>query len=119
MERALTIERKLMSGARYRPATGSSPLAVIGEVEELLRRILKCLATGELEGDLRTAADELLLADGLRAADVEQPGLGETAEWRLPEPEGDDALDLSAVDGHWGDRGARHASSDERRGPRP
>ena len=120
VERALTIERKLMSGARYRPATGSSPLAVIGEVEELLRRILKCLATGELEGDLRTAADELLLADGLRAADVEQPGLGETAEWRLPEPEGDDALDLSAVDGNIGEievRDTRRQTSVEDRDP--
>ena len=120
VERALTIERKLMSGARYRPAAGSSPLAVIGEVEELLRRILKRLATGELEGDLRTAADELLLADGLRTADVEQPGMGETAEWRLPAPEGDDELDLSAVDGSIGDievRDTRRQASVEDPGP--
>lgn len=100
VERALTIERKLMSGARYRPVEGASPLGVIAETEELLRRILKRMATGELEGDLRAAADELLLADGLKAADVAQPELGETAEWRLPGPEGDEALDLdlSAVD---------------------
>lgn len=103
VERALTIERKLMSGARYRPAEGSSPLGVIADVEELLRRILKGLATGELSGDLRTAADEMLLADGLRAADVAQPDMGETAEWRIPGPEGDDELDLSAIDGSVGD----------------
>jgi hypothetical protein len=103
VERALTIERKLMSGARYRPAEGSSPLGVIADVEELLRRILKSMATGELEGDLRAAADELLLADGLRAADVAQPDMGETAEWRLPGPDGDDEPDLSAIDGGVGE----------------
>lgn len=117
VERALTIERKLMSGARYRPAEGSSPLGVIADVEELLRRILKRMATGELEGDLRAAADELLLADGLRAADVAQPEMGETAEWRLPGPEGDDELDLTAIDGSVGEIEVRdtreHAEVDE------
>ena len=119
VERALTIERKLMSGARYRPAAGSSPLAVIAEVEELLRRILKRLATGELEGDLRTAADELLLADGLRAADVAQPGMGETAEWRLPDPDGDDALDLTAIDGSVGEIEVHDTRRSARRGQDP
>lgn len=99
VERALTIERKLMSGARYRPAAGSSPLAVIAEVEELLRRILKGLATGELSGDLRAAADEKLLADGLRSGDVAAPAMGETAEWRIPDPAPDESgeLDLAGV----------------------
>jgi hypothetical protein len=93
-----------MSGARYRPAAGSSPLGVIAEVEELLRRILKALATGELTGDLRAEADQLLLADGLRAGDAVQPGMGETAEWRLPDPTADDEeLDLSAIDGSVGE----------------
>ena len=41
VERALALERKLMSGARYRPAADASPLATIAEVEELLRRLLK------------------------------------------------------------------------------
>ncbi len=73
VERALTIERKLMSGARYRPVAGSSPLGVIAEVEELLRRVLKALATGELEGDLRTRRRRA--AAGRRAAG----GRGRTA----------------------------------------
>ena len=104
VERALTIERKLMSGARYRPVAGSSPLGVIAEVEELLRRVLKGLAAGELEGDLRTAADELLLADGLRAAEVAQPGMGGSAEWRLPDPEPYVELDLASIaDGNAGE----------------
>jgi hypothetical protein len=104
VERGLAIERKLMSGGRYRPVAGASPLDVIAELEELLRRLLKGLATGELGGDLRAAADEVLLSDGLSATHLESPGIGETAEWRLPDPTPDDALDLSAIaDGNLGE----------------
>jgi hypothetical protein len=104
VERALAIERKLMSGGRYRPVAGASPLDVIAELEELLRRLLKGLATGELGGDLRSAADEVLLSEGLSAAYVETPGVGETAEWHLPDPAPDEAMDLSAIaDGNIGD----------------
>jgi hypothetical protein len=97
VERALAIERKLMSGGRYRPVAGASPLDVIAEIEELLRRLLKGLATGELSGDLRAAADELLLAGGLSASHVDTPGFDETAEWRLPDPAPDDEFDLAAI----------------------
>ena len=104
VERALAIERKLMSGSRYRPTADASPLDVIAELEELLRRLLKGLATGDLAGDLREAADEVLLSGGLSAAHVESPGFGETAEWRLPDPEPDDGLDLSVIaDAHLGE----------------
>ncbi len=104
VERALAIERKLMSGGRYRPVAGASPLDVIAELEELLRRLLKGLATGELGGDLRAAADEVLLSEGLSATHVETPGMGETAEWRLPDPTPDESLDLSAIsDGNLGE----------------
>jgi hypothetical protein len=104
VERALAIERKLMSGGRYRPVAGASPLDVIAELEELLRRLLKGLATGELGGDLRSAADEVLLSEGLSATHVETPGAGETAEWRLPDPTPDEAFDLSAIsDGNLGE----------------
>jgi hypothetical protein len=103
VERALAIERKLMSGTRYKPVAGASPLDVIAELEELLRRLLKGLATGELGGDLRAAADEVLLSEGLSAIHVDTPGIAETAEWRLPDPTPDDALDLSAIaDGNLG-----------------
>ncbi|MFL5908280.1 MAG: hypothetical protein ACJ75Z_11885 [Solirubrobacterales bacterium] len=98
VERAMAIERKLMSGSRYRPVPGASPLDVIAEVEELLRRLLKGLATGELSGDLRAAADEALLSGGLAATHTEGPSLGEAAEWRLPDPmPDDDGLDLAAI----------------------
>ena len=116
VERALAIERKLMSGGRYRPMAGASPLDVIAELEELLRRLLKGLATGELGGDLRAAADDALLSDGLAATHVEKPGMGETAEWRLPEPAAaDEGLDLSAIsDGNLGEREIEvHRASDD------
>jgi hypothetical protein len=103
VERALAIERKLMSGGRYKPVAGASPLDVIAELEELLRRLLKGLAMGELDGDLRTAADEVLLSEGLSAIHVDTPGVAETAEWRLPDPTPGDHLDLSAIsDGNLG-----------------
>jgi hypothetical protein len=98
VERALRIERKLMSGARFRPSRDASPLATIAEVEELLRRLLNGLATGALEGDLRAKADEVLLAQGMQAADAAvEPGAGETAEWRLPDSDDDDELILGEV----------------------
>jgi hypothetical protein len=104
IERGLTLERKLMSGGRYRPTADASPLDVIAEVEELLRRLLKGLATGELSGDLRSAADEALLSEGLAASYVEAPDFGQAAEWRLPEPASDSELDLSVVaDANLGD----------------
>ncbi len=97
VERALAIERKLMSGGRYKPVPGASPLDVIAEVEELLRRLLKGMATGELGGDLRVAADEILLSEGLSGIHSDSPGIGATAEWRLPDPRPDEALDLTAI----------------------
>jgi hypothetical protein len=110
VERALLLERKLMSGGRFRPSAEASPLDVIAELEELLRRLLKGLAAGELEGDLRAEADEILLKDGLAAGVTEAAGAGETAEWRLPDPV-DDELDLSAIgDGHVGEIEVRRSA---------
>ena len=86
VERALAIERKLMSGSRFVPAADSQPLEVIAELEDLLRRVLRSMVAGELSGDLRDAADQILLSDGLRAGETAQPMDG-TAEWSIPEPE--------------------------------
>jgi hypothetical protein len=114
IERALAIERKLMSGGRYKPVAGASPLDVIAEVEELLRRLLKRMATGELGGDLRVTADEILLSEGLSGLHSDSPGIGETAEWRLPDPRSDDALDLSAIsDANLGDAEIQVHRADE------
>jgi hypothetical protein len=116
VERALALERKLMSGARYRPVADASPLEVIAELEELLRRLLKGLATGELRGDLRAAADESLLSQGLGMADTIHPGRDETAEWRLPDltsEEESDGLDLSVLaDGYVDEIDVRRTADD-------
>jgi hypothetical protein len=116
VERALALERKLMSGARYRPVPDASPLEVIAELEELLRRLLKGLATGELDGDLRAAADDRLLSHGLGVAETIRPSHGETAEWRLPDltdDEGSEGLDLSEIaDGHLGEIDVRRTADD-------
>jgi hypothetical protein len=119
VERALALERKLMSGARYRPAPDASPLDVIAELEELLRRLLKGMATGELSGDLRAAADERLLSHGLGLAETIRPTHGETAEWRLPPltDEGTDGLDLSVIaDANVGEIDVRKTVDDPHRG---
>jgi hypothetical protein len=116
VERALVLERKLMSGARFRPTAGASPLEVIAELEELLRRLLKGLVTGELGGDLRSAADEMLLAEGLGAADSSRPIRGETAEWRLPDlasEQESEGLDVSVIaDGNVGEIDVRRIADD-------
>ncbi len=115
IERALKMERKLMSGARYRPAADTNPMRVISDLEELLRRILNRLATGEIAGDLRAKADELLLAEGMTAVAPSRPSADETAEWQLPDPgDDDDGLDLSALaDGNVGEIEIRRASGAE------
>ena len=116
VERALALERKLMSGARYRPTADASPLDLIAELEELLRRLLKGLATGELGGNLRAAADESLLSHGLGVAETIRPSRGETAEWRLPDPTSDqesEGLDLSVIaDANVGDIDVRRIADD-------
>ncbi len=120
VERALALERKLMSGARYRPVPDASPLEVIAELEELLRRLLKGLATGELGGDLRAAADDRLLSHGLGVAEAIRPSRGETAEWRLPDlasGQETDGLDLSVIaDAQVGEIDVRRTADDSETG---
>jgi len=89
VERGLALERKMMSGARFVPTTGSQPLEVIASVEEILRGILRSQIVGELSGDLRTRADEILLADGLKATETIQE-TGAEGEWHLPDPRDSD-----------------------------
>jgi hypothetical protein len=121
VERALMIERKLMSGGRFKPAPDASPLDVIAELEELLRRLLKGLATGELTGDLRVTADEILLKDGLAIGEATTHREDETAEWRIPDPVGaDDGLDLSEIaDGNVGEIEVRRVTKRDDDDPGP
>jgi hypothetical protein len=77
--RAQALERELMGGGV--PAAGGSPLELVSELEALLRRMLRDAVIGELGEDLRAAADEILLADGLAAGEGAATMRGATAEW--------------------------------------
>lgn len=85
VERGLALERKLMAGAKFTPSKGSQPLEVIAGIENLLRSLLRSILVGELSGDLRARADEILLSDGLRVGETVTDS-NQTAEWRLPDP---------------------------------
>ena len=85
VERGLALERKLMAGAKFTPSKGSQPLEVIAGIENLLRGLLRSILVGELSGDLRSRADEILLSDGLRVGETVTDS-NQTAEWRLPDP---------------------------------
>jgi hypothetical protein len=86
IERATALERKLMSGDRVTPGSGS-PIESIAETEELLRTLLRGMASGELGSDLRMTADEILLADGLRVGEGSASTMGGTAEWQVHDEE--------------------------------
>lgn len=85
VEQAIALERELWSGER---ATAGAPAAseVALGVETLLRGILRRAVSGELGSDLRAAADEMLIADGIAAGDGAGSERGSTTEWDL-EPE--------------------------------
>ena len=86
VERALALEKQLWSGEPAPADDGRSPVEVAGEVEELLRAILRDAVCGHLGDDLRAAADEILLADGLRVGEGDAAQRGETSEWEPARP---------------------------------
>jgi len=92
VDRAIGLERELWSSE---PAPGrgeATPAQTAAELEELTRAILKDAACGHLGNDLRTTADEILLADGLAIGEGGGEQRGTTAEWELdPEPHDQDA----------------------------
>jgi hypothetical protein len=87
VEQAVALERELWSGERA-TAGGPAPSEVALGVEALLRGILRRAVSGELGSDLRAAADEMLIADGIAAGDGAGEERGSTTEWDL-EPEAD------------------------------
>ena len=97
IERAIALERKLMSGDRVTPGSGS-PIEAIAETEELLRTLLRGMASGELGSDLRMTADEILLADGLRVGEGSATTMGGTAEWQMRDDEETAAWELPDLD---------------------
>src|SRR3954451_18072986 len=82
IDRAVSLERELWSGE---PATtpdgGLTPSQSAAGVEDLARAILRDAACGHLGADLRSTADEILLADGLAVGEGRTDQRGESAEW--------------------------------------
>jgi hypothetical protein len=111
VEEAISLERQLWSGE---PATVSTPIGEIAAgIEDLLRTILRRTVSGELGNDLRAAADETLLADGLAVGAGSERG--STTEWDLePVVPGDSALDQPEQQGLSGScAGADHGSDSQ------
>jgi hypothetical protein len=79
VDRAVALERELWSGEP--PAGGPAPAETATQLEELARAILKDAACGHLGSELRSTADEILLADGFAVGDGEAEQRGATAEW--------------------------------------
>ncbi|MGH2962749.1 MAG: hypothetical protein ACRDL3_11250, partial [Solirubrobacterales bacterium] len=85
VERALELERFLMRG-ELPHAPGTTPLELVAGLEERVRALLRDVASGIRGADLRAAADEELLADGLSAGEGAAELRGATAEWGAVEP---------------------------------
>jgi hypothetical protein len=81
VDRALALERELWSGEPH--GSGPIPAETATQLEELTRAILKDAACGHLGTDLRSTADEILLADGLAVGEGAGSARGETEEWGL------------------------------------
>ncbi|HEX8075783.1 MAG TPA: hypothetical protein VF545_12480 [Thermoleophilaceae bacterium] len=83
LEQAFALERRVMSGGAIDPdvdeTAGDPPRAVAPEIEQHLRALLRDVICGYLDSDLRSVADDLLLAGSepldIRARDLrEEPG---------------------------------------------
>jgi hypothetical protein len=97
VDHAIGLERELWSGEPAASGGTRSPAETAAELEELTRAILKDAACGHLGTDLRTTADEILLADGLAVGDgVGAQQRGATEEWALAVGEGADDEELAA-----------------------
>ena len=91
VEQAISLERELWSGEPARAEGRPGPSEIAGQVEELLRTILRRGVTGEIGTDFRAAADEALLADGLAFGEGSPTELGTDTEWDF------DAIEIEAI----------------------
>lgn len=82
VEQAIALERELWSGEPVSSNGASGPSEVAAQVEELLRTILRRGVAGELGSDLRAAADEALLTEGLAFGEGEGQR-GSDTEWDM------------------------------------
>ena len=97
VDRAVALERELWSGEP--PVGGPAPAETATQLEELARAILKDAACGHLGSELRSTADEILLADGFAVGDGAVEQRGATAEWDLGAEEVEDLEDQDAEEG--------------------
>src|SRR3954453_11321107 len=82
VDRAVSLERELWSGEPPPAGDGApTPAQTAAEVEDLARAILRDAACGHLGGDLRSTADEILLADGLAVGEGRAEQRGGSEEW--------------------------------------
>jgi hypothetical protein len=95
VDRAVALERELWSGEPC--AGGPPPAETATELESLARAILKDAACGHLGSELRSTADEILLADGFAVGDGAAEQRGATAEWDMTAEELED-LDADEAD---------------------
>jgi hypothetical protein len=86
IDRAVSLERELWSGEPApTPDGGLTPGQTAADIEELTRAILRDAACGHLGTDLRSTADEILLADGLAVGEGRAEQRGDSIEWEVPE----------------------------------
>jgi hypothetical protein len=112
VDRAVALERELWSGEP--PVGGPAPAETATQLEELARAILKDAACGHLGSELRSTADEILLADGFAVGDGAADQRGETAEWDLSAEEFEDQdADEEELDDDDEDVAAAESDDDE------
>jgi hypothetical protein len=86
IDRAVGLERELWSGEPApTPDGGLTPAQTAAAVEDLARAILRDAACGHLGADLRSTADEILLADGLTVGEGRAEQRGDSTEWHATE----------------------------------
>lgn len=99
VDRGVALERELWSGE---PAAASdqalTPAQATLAIEDLLRAILRDAACGHLGSDLRSTADEILLADGLSVGEGGAGQRGGAEEWELLEREPEDPAEPEQVE---------------------
>ncbi len=95
VDRAVGLERELWSGEPAPGGGSATPAETAVALEDLARAILKDAGAGHLGSDLRTTADEILLADGFAVGDGAGEQRGGTTEWDL-EPVAEEAADDQA-----------------------
>ncbi len=91
VDRALALERELWSGEPAASADdGPTAAETAVAIEDLTRAILRDAACGHLGSDLRSTADEILLADGLAVGEGRAEQRGGVEEWDVPDTDQDE-----------------------------